>query len=65
MICPVARGCEEDEEEERTVDAWSVEEVGADKEEEYENRGGVRGYEEEGKPATGYISISASTHSLY
>lgn len=50
-IGPVARGEEEDEEQDRAVHAGPVEEVGADEEEEDEGGGGICRDEEEGKPA--------------
>lgn len=52
-VGPVARGQEEDEEEDGAVEAWSVEEVGADEEEEDEGGRGVGRDEEEGEPAGG------------
>lgn len=50
-VGPVARGYEEDEEEDRAVDAGAVEEVRADEEEEDEGGRGVGGDEEEREPA--------------
>jgi hypothetical protein len=49
-VGPVARGQEEDQQQEAAVDAGAVEEVGADEEEEYEGRRGVGRDEEEGQP---------------
>ncbi|KAG4266419.1 hypothetical protein FPRO03_01703 [Fusarium proliferatum] len=40
-VGPVARSQEENKEEDGAVNAWSIEEVGADKEEKYESRRGV------------------------
>lgn len=51
-VGPVARGHEEDEEEEGAVDAGAVEEIGADEEEEDEGGRGVGRDEEEGEPAS-------------
>jgi len=51
VIRPVARGRKEDKEEERAVHAWPIQEVSADEKEEDEDRGGIRRYEEERKPA--------------
>lgn len=52
-VRPVARGQEEDHEEEAAVDAWPGEEEGAGEEEEDEDRGRVGRDEEEGEPAGG------------
>lgn len=49
-VGPVARGEEEDEEEDGAVDAGAVEEVGADEEEEDEGGRGVGWDEEEREP---------------
>ena len=51
LVGPVARSQEEDQEKDGAVDAGSVEEVGADEEEEDEGGRGVGGNEEEGEPA--------------
>lgn len=56
-VGPVARGHKEDEEEEGAVDAGSIEEVGADEEEEDEGGRGVGGDEEEGEPAGRVVSV--------
>lgn len=50
-VGPVTGREEEDKQEERAVDAWPVEEVGADEEQEDEGRRGIGRDEEEGKPA--------------
>lgn len=50
-IGPVARGHEQDQQQEGAVDAGPVEEVGAHEEEEDEGRRGVGRDEEEGQPA--------------
>ena len=50
-VGPVTRRQEQDEEQDRAVDAGAVEEVGADEEEEDEGRRGVGWYEQEGEPA--------------
>lgn len=50
-VGPVTRGEEEDEKQEAAVDAGSVEEVGADEEEEDEGGRGVGRDEEEREPA--------------
>lgn len=50
-VGPVARGEEEDEQEDGAVDAGAVEEVGADEEEEDEGGRGVCRDEEERQPA--------------
>lgn len=50
-VGPVARGHEEDYEQDAAVDAGAVEEVGADEEEEDEGGRGVGGDEEKGEPA--------------
>lgn len=52
----MAGGSEEDEEEERAVDAWPVQEVCADEEEEYEDGRGVRWDEEKGQPTGKCVS---------
>jgi hypothetical protein len=49
-VGPVAGGQEEDEEEERAVEARPVEEIGAQKEEEYEGRRCICRDKEERKP---------------
>lgn len=54
-VGPVARGEEEDEEQDGAVDAGAVEEVGADEEEEDEGGRGVCRDEEERQP-TGVAS---------
>lgn len=60
-VGPVARGDEEDEQEDGAVDARPVQEVRADEEEEYEGRRRVGGDEEEGDPATFFISMTTRT----
>ncbi|KAJ2970554.1 hypothetical protein NUW58_g9659 [Xylaria curta] len=50
-VGPVARRDEQDEQQDRTVDAWPVEKVRAHEEQEYEGRRGIRGDEEERDPA--------------
>ncbi|UKZ68311.1 uncharacterized protein TrAtP1_009348 [Trichoderma atroviride] len=52
-VGPVARGEEEDEQEDGAVDAGAVEEVGADEEEEDEGGRGVCWDEEEREPTVG------------
>lgn len=52
-VGPVARSHKQDEQQEGTVDAGPVEEVGAHEEEEDEGWGGVGWDEEEGEPAVG------------
>lgn len=59
-VGPVARGQEQDEEENGAVYAGSVEEVGADEEEKDEGWRGVGRYEEEGEP-TGSRLVSHRT----
>lgn len=51
-VGPVARGEEEDEQEDGAVDAGAVEEVGADEEEEDEGGRGVCWDEEKGEPTS-------------
>lgn len=60
-VGPVARGQEEDEQQDRAVDAGPVEEVGADEEEEDEGRRGVGRDEEEGQPAGGDSGSAAGS----
>lgn len=52
-VGPVARGEEEDEQEDGAVDAGAIEEVGADEEEEDEGGRGVCRDEEEREPTVG------------
>lgn len=56
-VGPVARRQEEYEQEDGAVEAWPVQEVGADEKEEDESRRGVCRYEEEGKPTAAAASM--------
>lgn len=57
-VGPVARRDEEDEQQDRAVDAGSVQKVRAHEEQKYEGRRGIRGDEEEWDPAASTFPVS-------
>ena len=56
-VRPVARGDEQDQQQEGAVDAWPVEEIGADEEQEYEGWGGVCRDKEQREPTASSLSV--------